>query len=164
MIFKDRTDAGKQLASQLGSYERQANTRVVGITRSGVIPAYFIAQALKLPLTCLTLQTVNASLEQERLAPLIKDQIVLLVDEGLVSGATIRSAITACKNLGAQKIIVVVPVAPIEVVKELRQEADDVITLYTPPTVTSVQRFYQMYEPVTDAEVAALLAISGAKR
>lgn len=164
MIFKDRTDAGKQLASQLGAYERQPNTRIVGIARSGVIPAYFIAQALKLPLTAITLQTVNAASEQERLAPLIKNQTILLVDEGLVSGATVRSAITACKTLGAQKIIIVVPVAPIEVIKELRQEVDDVITLYTPPTVASIQRFYQMYEPVTDAEVAALLALSGAKR
>lgn len=164
MIFKDRTDAGKQLASQLGTYERQPNTRVVGIARAGVIPAYFIAQALKLPLTSIALQTANAALEQERLTPLIKNQTILLVDEGLVSGTTVRSAITACKTLGAQKIIIVVPVAPIEVVKELRQEVDDVVTLYTPPTVINIQRFYQFYEPVTDAEIAALLAISSPKR
>lgn len=164
MILKDRSDAGKQLASQLGAYQRHAHTVVVGIARAGVIPAYFIAQTLKLPLVQMTVLTVNSLSEQERLAPVIKDQTVILVDDGLVTGTTIRSALGACKALGAQKIVIAAPVAPIELVKELRQEADDVVILYTPPSMTSVQRFYQFYEPVTNAEVTALLVLSAPKQ
>ncbi|PUA32054.1 MAG: phosphoribosyl transferase [Candidatus Terraquivivens tikiterensis] len=88
----------------------------------------------------------------------VKDKIVVLVDDGLATGATMRAAVKYVKKLGPRAIVVAVPVAPPETVKSLRQEVDKVVCLYTPEPFYAIGQFYEEFEQVEDEEVIRLLS------
>ena len=82
---------------------------------------------------------------------------VMLVDDGIATGATMRAAIAALRQAGAASSIVAVPVAPPQVCAELRHEADEVICLMTPEPFIGVGRWYRDFSPTSDDEVRYLL-------
>ncbi|MCS7135748.1 MAG: phosphoribosyltransferase [Nitrososphaerota archaeon] len=88
----------------------------------------------------------------------IKDKIVILVDDGLATGATMRAAINYVKKFGPKAIVVAVPVAPPDVVKSLRREVDRVVCLSTPEPFYAIGQFYEEFEQVEDEEVIRLLS------
>jgi predicted phosphoribosyltransferase/predicted alpha/beta-hydrolase family hydrolase len=90
----------------------------------------------------------------------IKGRTVVIVDDGLATGATARAAVTIARARGANRIIVAVPVAPSQTVKELQNDADQVVSLVTPPHFVAVGLWYRDFEQTSDAEVAALLRTS----
>jgi putative phosphoribosyl transferase len=88
----------------------------------------------------------------------LKKKTVILVDDGLATGATMIAAVREIRNMAPEKIVVAVPVAPSETVEELRKEADEVICLQTPALFFAVGQWYQNFKQYSDEEVIKFLA------
>ncbi len=86
---------------------------------------------------------------------------VVLVDDGLATGATMRAAAAAVHAAGPRHVVVAVPVAPAEVCEELRTDADDVICAATPEPFNAVSLWYRDFAPVSTDEVRRVLRESG---
>ncbi len=99
----------------------------------------------------------NAALE-------ITGRTVVIVDDGLATGGTARVAVDVARARGARRVVVAVPVAPMETVVRLREVADDVICLLTPPDFLAVGRWYDNFDPTPDDEVARIVQSSLADR
>ncbi len=97
---------------------------------------------------------------QERPAPELRDRFVILVDDGLATGATMRAAVKALRHQGAAKIIVAVPVGPPETCYEIEQQADETICLMTPAFFQAVGQYYEDFSQTTDENVRELLGRS----
>ena len=87
----------------------------------------------------------------------VRGRTVVIVDDGLATGASMRAAIAALRTLQPAKIVVAVPVAPADAVEEFRRLADDFICLEAPREFHSVGWWYLAFEQTSDAEVLALL-------
>ena len=95
-----------------------------------------------------------------RPAPQVRDRTVILVDDGLATGATMRAAVRALSQSAAAKIIVAVPVGPPDTCSEIAQEADEAICLSTPEFFQAVGQYYEDFSQTSDADVRELLARS----
>lgn len=93
----------------------------------------------------------------DRPAPEFRGVTVILVDDGLATGSTMRAAIAALKKSEPGRIVVAVPVAPPSAVEELEREVDEVLCLFTPEPFDGVGRWYQDFSQTTDQEVRTLL-------
>lgn len=206
-MFRDRVDAGKQLAAALQKYKNSKDTVVVGLPRGGVVLAYEVAKDLQLPLDIICPRKIGApgnpefaigavtetgqhildpanvsesgashayllaqierekEIAQKRLSMfrqgrpprVLKGKIVILIDDGLATGLTMKAAILSVKQEAAQKVVVAVPVSPVETLAEIRQEADEVVCLSTPAFFMAVGQFYEEFNQVDDNEVIALM-------
>jgi putative phosphoribosyl transferase len=205
--FRNRSEAGKLLASKLTQYANRPDVLVLGIPRGGVMVAWEVATALNAPLdVCLVrklgipgnqelaigaiaaggFEVLNedlldwlrisghtiaevADLELQELerhdriyrgdrSPLdIRDRIVILVDDGLSTGAMMRAAIGMLKPQQSQRIIIAVPVAPLDTCNELRSEVDEVVCLMTPSQFCGIGLWYEDFTQTTDEQVCKLL-------
>src|SRR5881296_2393206 len=93
-----------------------------------------------------------------RPAPELRDKIVILVDDGLATGATMRAAVKALRHQGAAKIVVAVPVGPPDTCRELEEEADETICLSTPAFFQAVGQYYDDFSQTSDEDVRELLS------
>ena len=82
---------------------------------------------------------------------------VVVVDDGIATGSTVRAALESLEARGVERKIVACPVAAEETVRALREEADEVICLRTPVAFTAVGMWYKDFAPVSDHEVRQLL-------
>jgi putative phosphoribosyl transferase len=82
---------------------------------------------------------------------------VILVDDGIATGATIRAAVATVRAQGAAGVVIAAPVAPAEVVRHLASDADDVFVLVEAQRFGSVGSFYADFGQLDDANVQALL-------
>jgi putative phosphoribosyl transferase len=205
--FRNRTEAGKLLASRLIQYANRPDVLVLGIPRGGIPVAVEVATALNAPLDiCLVrklgvpghkelamgaiaadgVQVLNEDLldwlrisghtiaavgERElqelqrrdhvyrgdRPLPNIRDRIVIVVDDGLATGATMRAAIGVLKHQQPQRLIIAVPVAPLETCNTLRTEVDEMVCLMTPKHFAGIGQWYENFDQTTDEEVCELL-------
>jgi putative phosphoribosyl transferase len=209
--FRDRAEAGQQLAQKLLEYARQPGAIVLALPRGGVPVAHPIAKMLQLPLDiCLVhklgvpsqpevamgaidingVRYINqqivtalgispASIDrvaeielrelqrrdrvyQDRrhdssLVPL-SGRIVILVDDGLATGATMRAAIGTIQPQQPAQIIVAVPVAFRDVVDDLRHTVDLLVCLMMPEPFHAIGSWYENFTQTTDAQVCDLLA------
>lgn len=89
--------------------------------------------------------------------PELTDKVVLLVDDGLATGATTEAAVQAVKRKGARRVIVAAPVASTNAVDRLNRVADDVRILLVDPDFDAVGRYYDSFSQTTDEEVLDLL-------
>jgi predicted phosphoribosyltransferase len=89
--------------------------------------------------------------------PNIENKMVILVDDGLAMGSTMRVAIKLCRNKGARKIIVAVPVAGGKVAEEIERLADGIIVLEKPEFFQAVAQVYINWHDVKDSEVINIL-------
>lgn len=89
--------------------------------------------------------------------PKLKDRIVILVDDGLATGATMRAAIGAVRKQQAGSIIVAVPVAPPEKLSRVKETADEVVCLITPEPFYDISDWYLDFSLPTDNTVGELL-------
>lgn len=87
----------------------------------------------------------------------VRGKTVILVDDGLATGSTMRAAIAALKNLGPDRIVVAVPVASPSTINELLREVDEVVCILAPEDFRGVGRWYQDFSQTTDQEVRSLL-------
>ena len=91
----------------------------------------------------------------------IEGKVVMLVDDGLATGSTMRAAIGAVRRLNPSRVIVAVPVGAPETCRELRAVADDVVCGQTPAALSAVGAWYEDFSQTTDDEVTMLLQKSG---
>lgn len=82
---------------------------------------------------------------------------VIVVDDGIATGSTAKAALKALKKAGAARLVLAVPVAPIETVEALRELADEVVALTTPYPFHAVGLYYQDFDQTTDEEVVEAL-------
>jgi putative phosphoribosyl transferase len=210
MIYRDRADAGKELARKLAAYRDRPDVLVLGLPRGGVPVAYEVARALQASLDVFVVRKLGtpgqpelamgaiasggvrvlnqdvveslripqdviervAAAEQEELLrreqqyrgsrpPLdVRGRIVILVDDGLATGSTMRAAAVALKSEGASRIVVAVPVAAIASCEAVRQDVNEVICGATPEPFWAVGQWYRDFDQTTDDEVRALLDMS----
>lgn len=97
-----------------------------------------------------------------RPAPEVAGKTVILVDDGLATGATMRAAVSALRVRGLGRIVVAVPVGAPEVCAALAREADDAVCLMAPEGFQAVGQFYRDFTQTTDEEVRELLARAAA--
>ncbi len=93
-----------------------------------------------------------------RPAPDIRGRTVILVDDGLATGATMRAAVAALRQLGAAKIVVAVPVGAADTCREIEQEVDETVCAIAPEWFQAVGQFYEDFSQTNDDEVRELLA------
>lgn len=202
--FKDREDAGKQLARRLEMY-REKEPLVLAIPRGGVEIGYQVARHLdaefslliarKLPYpdqpeagfgavaedgSAVILDRASqrvrprvfrqiveeqreeikrriAVLRKGRPLPAIEGRTVILVDDGIAMGSTMRAAVKFCKQNHPQQIIVAVPVAGSRGKKEIGDLVDDIIVLETPRIFRAVAQVYEKWCDVSDQEVIRIM-------
>ena len=88
----------------------------------------------------------------------VADRLVILVDDGLATGGTVRAASGALKHLGAAGVVLAVPVGAPATVQQLEPLFDSVVCLETPATFFAIGQFYEDFSQTTDDEVIALVA------
>jgi putative phosphoribosyl transferase len=103
------------------------------------------------------LERREAAYRGERPRPPVRGRTVILVDDGVATGATMRAAISALRQLGPAKIVVAVPVAPADTVQALEEVADEVVCLATPEPFFAIGSCYRDFTQVSDEEVRRLL-------
>lgn len=89
-------------------------------------------------------------------------RVVIVVDDGIATGATVRAALRAIRRAEPRKLILAVPVAPPDTAADLRSEVDELVCLLRPEQFGSIGRFYADFDQVDDAEVVHLLRRSAA--
>jgi len=205
--FRDRAEAGRRLAAELGAYADRPDVLVLALPRGGVPVAAEIARALDAPLDLMLVRKLGvpgheelalgavatggvrvlnedvvgalgldeelidevarrelAELERrqrayrgERPTPTLEGRRLILVDDGLATGATMRAAVEAARDLGPTEIVVAVPVAPPDTCRLLEEVADDVVCVESPEPFLAIGVWYERFPQVGDEEVRALL-------
>jgi putative phosphoribosyl transferase len=208
MLFKNRRDAGSQLAAKLSQYKNSKDVIVLGLARGGMVVAAEVASELNVALNVVVVRKIGAPYNEElalgaiaehgegifnenligmlgvssdylkmeverqkkvlneRLAlyrgkspaPDLKGQTIILVDDGIATGASIRVAIKSMKIAKVKKIILAVPVAAPDSLNKIEREVDETVCLYTPAFFESVGGFYREFGQTSDEEVMHLLA------
>jgi predicted phosphoribosyltransferase len=202
-LFRDRIDAGRQLALALRDYAGREDVIVLALPRGGVPVGYEVAMALKAELDVLIVRKLGYPGNEEfavgaiasggvtvlneqvqlspsviesivdnemrelqrreeayrgnRPAPALSGRCVILVDDGLATGSTMRAAIAAVRDKHPQRIVVAVPVAPPGTVARLQHQADDFVCLHTPDDFHGIGQFYVDFSQTTDGLVRRLL-------
>src|SRR5205085_657615 len=108
------------------------------------------------------LERRNHLYRDDRPQPDVKGKTVILVDDGLATGASMRVACAALRQLGPARLVVAVPLAPAEACAEMRAEADEVVCAVTPEPFYGVGMWYEDFTQTTDAQVRDLLARAAA--
>jgi putative phosphoribosyl transferase len=210
-MFRDRTDAGIQLAKALEKY-RDLDVIVLAIPRGGVEIGYQVAKSLgtlfsliisrKLPFpdepeagfgavsedgSSWLIPRVEAWLPRESIEEIISCQVaetkrrvevlragqdlpdisgqtVILVDDGIAMGSTMRASVACCRNLGARKVVVAAPVTGPDTAREIEKIADEVVILEKPYNFRAVAQVYENWYDVTDEEVLEIMGKEKGRR
>jgi len=211
--FKDREEAGKELARNLVEF-RGRDAVVLGMPRGGVVVAREVAESLGAALDIVVTRKIGAPGEPEfalgavtqegdvivdsRAAesvgatpeylqeevrrkksevrdrmrnlrgdapyPSLEGKTVIIVDDGMATGNSMRAAVQSVRKRGPKEIVVAVPVAPREAVAELSREGTRVVCLEQPRFFFAIGEFYRDFAQVEDSEVTALLDIVWTRR
>jgi putative phosphoribosyl transferase len=205
--FRDRGDAGRQVAARLVHYADRPDLIVLALPRGGVPVAFEVARQLEAPLDVFVVrklgvpgheelamgaiatggarvlneevvarlaispETVDAAARQEaaevarrerlyrgdRPPPQLGGRIVVLVDDGLATGATMRAAVAAVRQQQPERIVVAVPAAAPETCAMLSTEVDELICVLTPDPFVAVGFWYENFAQTGDDAVRELL-------
>ena len=110
------------------------------------------------------LERREQSYRDGRPAPELRNRVVILVDDGLATGATMHAAVKALRQRGVAKIVVAVPVGPPDTCREFEDEADETICASTPEFFQAVGQYYEDFSQTSDEEVRELLARAAQER
>ncbi|MBE0535390.1 MAG: phosphoribosyltransferase [Phycisphaerae bacterium] len=89
--------------------------------------------------------------------PTIEGRTVILIDDGIAMGSTMRASITLCRNKKARRVIVAAPVAGLETAKQVARFADEIVVLSCPQNFYAVAQAYENWYDVSDDEVTQIL-------
>ncbi len=126
-----------------------------------------VVQALRIPASTIdavaaaerdTLDRRERFYRGDTLRPSVRARIVILVDDGLATGASMHAALEALGRQEPKRLIAAVPIAPAGTCEDLRAEADEVVCAATSPGFDGVSRWYRHFSRTTDEEVRDLLA------
>ncbi len=209
--FRNRTDAGRQLAGKLAAYADRPNVLVLALPRGGVPVGFEVARALGAPFDVFLVRKLGvpgheelamgavatggvrvlnddivrglgisdreidaaAARELQELArrerlyrgdrppPDVAGRTVILVDDGLATGATMRAAVAALRQQQPARIVIAVPTASPDTSEALKAEAEGVVCAMTPEPFFAVGYWYEDFTQTTDDEVRELLARGG---
>ena len=212
--FRDRYDAGRQLAGKLAHYAGRSDVLVLALPRGGVPVAYEVARALGAPLDVFLVRKLGvpghrelamgaiatggvrllneevvrghrippevidrvAAAEREELerreltyrvdrpAPEVQGKTVILIDDGLATGASMRAAVAALRQMRPARTVVAVPIAAPSTCEEFRDEVDEVICARTPEPFYAVGLWYDDFSQTSDEEVRDLLGRAKSER
>lgn len=95
-----------------------------------------------------------------RKRPNLKGRTLIVVDDGVATGATTRVALHAARKAEPRRLVLAVPVAPPDTIARLRADADDIVCLHQPPDLGAIGFYYRDFSQVSDAQVMALLDAS----
>ena len=207
-MFRDRVDAGRQLAGQL-AHLRGSGPVVLGLPRGGVVVAAEVAAHLGAPLDVIVVRKLGAPhapevamgalgeggvlvrnedvVRRARVTPAefaqvqareqaaldarvsnlrgrrarisLSDRTVVVVDDGVATGATARAACLVARASGAARVVLAVPVVADDTLPALAAVADEVVSVEAPSDFGSVGQWYDDFRQVTDEEVAGLLQL-----
>lgn len=87
----------------------------------------------------------------------VAGRTAILVDDGIATGATMLAALRSVRHANPKRLVLAVPVAPLDILSELRAEADEVICLQAPHPFGAIGAFYEDFHQLDDAEVIRLL-------
>jgi len=96
----------------------------------------------------------------DRPLPVVRDQTIILIDDGLATGATMRAAVQALRVQAPDKIVVAVPLAAYTVYQQFRAEVDEIICAQIPEIFYGVGWWYEDFSQTSDQEVRELLYLS----
>ncbi|MBS2031453.1 MAG: phosphoribosyltransferase [Deltaproteobacteria bacterium] len=208
-MFRDRKDAGRQLAARLGHLAKEAPL-VLALPRGGVPVGYEVARALNAPLDVWIVRKLGAPFQQEyaigaigeggtcyvdwpdaaeagatrayvdalvkretlelqrrmrayrgdrpRVDP--RGRTVILVDDGIATGRSVRAALSDLRSLKPKKLVLATPVAPNASLRELAALADEVVCVDPTDALFAIGEWYFDFSQTTDEEVARLLDAS----
>ena len=207
MIYKDRKDAGLQLASRLTKYKDREDVLVLALPRGGVVIGYEVAKALNCLLDIIIIRkigfpgqselaigavsetgavvlnediistyTVSKEYIEEEISrqkkeilrritlyrsgkgiPPLDGKIIILVDDGVATGATIKAAISTLKNEKILRLVAALPVSSKDAEEEIKKTVDEWVCPETPVDFAAVGNYYQDFTQVSDEEVVELL-------
>jgi putative phosphoribosyl transferase len=135
----------------------------VEVLNGDVVTAYNIPEHVIRAVAERESEELNRRLKQyrgDRPFPRLTGVTVILVDDGLATGSTMRAAIEAVHQENPRAIVVAVPVAAVSTCRELRTQVDDIVCLRTPLDFSAVGLWYEDFSQTTDEEVRRLLAES----
>jgi putative phosphoribosyl transferase len=89
----------------------------------------------------------------------LNGKTVILVDDGLATGATMKAAAEAARAEGAKKIVVAIPVGARDSLEEMRDRVDEVVCVMEPPHLQAIGQFYRDFSQVEDEEVIRMLTL-----
>jgi predicted phosphoribosyltransferase len=208
MLFRDRVDAGRQLAQRLTPYAGRDDVLVLALPRGGVPVAAEIAAALDAPFDVFLVRKLGVPGQPElamgaiaeggttvlnddlidslgtsvemvervrarelqelerrqrlyrgvRPRPDVHDRTVILVDDGLATGASMEAAVGALRAMGPARVVVAVPVGARESCARMAALADEVICAQMPEYFAAVGQWYADFSETSDEEVSALLS------
>jgi putative phosphoribosyl transferase len=92
--------------------------------------------------------------------PVVAGREVVLVDDGVATGSTLKAALRSLRKQGAKPLVVAVPVGPLDTVNALKYEADHVVCLFTPEPFYAIGQFYEDFDQTSDEEVTELLSLA----
>jgi putative phosphoribosyl transferase len=96
--------------------------------------------------------------------PSLQNREVILVDDGIATGSTMKAALASVRNRKAKTVVVAIPVGPTSVIGELEKEADHVVCLQTPASFYAIGQFYKDFTQTRDEEVTRLLKLNKQQR
>jgi len=100
----------------------------------------------------------RAVYRSERAPVALQGRTVIVVDDGIATGGTMKAVLQALAKVGAKRVVLAVPVAPSDALRDLAQLVDEVVCLMTPQPFYAVGAFYRDFTQTTDEEVIDLLA------
>ncbi len=206
-MFRDRRDAGIQLARRLLHYMGMKDVLVLALPRGGVVTGFEIARSLNVPLDVLIVRKIGVPFQPElavgalsetgtvvlnqdvlssydipksyiddeisrqkeeisrriilyRMGKGLRDlegKTIILVDDGVATGATMKAAIATLKKEKLKKLVVALPVAPPETAHEIKGMVDEFLCIETPAYFMAVGNYYLDFFQVSDAEVVKIL-------
>ena len=206
MIFRDRSDAGRILATKLLKYKDRADVLVLALPRGGVPVAFEVAKALHFSLDIFLVRKLGVPGHEElamgaiatggvrvlndevvddleirervidtvtkreseelirrerayradRPEPDVRNKTVILIDDGLATGSTIRAAAAALRLQQPARIVVAVPVSAAQTCDEYAIGADEIVCAVTPEPFVGVGRWYLDFSQTKDEEVREL--------
>lgn len=207
MVFRDRVEAGRLLASKLTSYGDDPGGLILALPRGGVAVGYELTLALHLPLDVFITRKLStpdnpeyaigalsetgaiylnpdavevfqlSHQELEELIgnqrreiarrqqlyrdglslPTLNDRTVILVDDGMATGATFLATVEAITEMSPRRVVAAIPVAPVDSASRVRGMVDELIVLSTPEPFMAVGHCYQNFTQVDDAQVLTYL-------
>ncbi len=207
MLFQDRAEAGREMASRLEEFACRPEVLVLALPRGGVPVGYEVARALNTPLDVFVVRKIgvpwqpelamgavasggtlvlnpevvrgvgisNTEFEQavsremkeleqrerryrgERPPLDVKGRTVILVDDGLATGSSMRAAAKALRERQPARLVIAAPVAAAATCQELRAEGYEVVCAATPEPFLAVGQWYREFSQTSDEEVRQLL-------
>ncbi|MBI3753813.1 MAG: phosphoribosyltransferase [Deltaproteobacteria bacterium] len=214
MLYKDRRDAGKKLASKLIHYKNREDTLVLALPRGGVVVGDEIARVLHCPLDIIIIRKIGAPMQPELAIGAISEtgtvvlnqdiisvygiseqyikreisrqkeeiarrislyrggkgitsvggKVIILVDDGVATGATIKAAIETLKREKISRLVAALPVSSVSAQSDIKDMVDEWICLQSPSNFMAVGGYYEDFTQVTDEEVVEILTLESSSQ